>query len=783
MPMKPKPGESQSDFMARCMSETFGDDAPEDRTQEQAVAICMGYWRDSKNLAAPPAAEVKRIIALWKRLLTTKAEAPDPEDYDDREEFISDCVDAIDDEEACAMLWSERSSGADHVHRATHAEKARKAGTGWHFVLSDESEDRMGDIISADGWKTDSFKRNPVALFAHDPTFIVGRWHDVKVNGVQLRGRLELAPEGTSPRIDEIRRLVDADILRAVSVGFRATKREPLTEKSDPFFGPFRFLEQELVECSLVAVPANANALALAKSLKVSTDTLGLVFAEQRKGNGTIRRNGATGEHAATSRNRKGSKIMSTLSERIAALQTDLVAKEDALTALLAKMDNDDVQDDEIETTTALNADIAKMRKRLDAWLQSEKLLAKSTDGNGNGSSSRALTVLHDQRRPEDGNDHDISAPHVIPKRKKELAPLEYLVRAGTVAIFAKDWQIDPIKACEKIYGDDEVTRVACGLILRTATAPAMTTVPGWAQELAQQTYAELMPQLIPQAVYTRFAARGLTLQFGRAAKIVIPTRSVTPTIAGSFVGEGAAIPVRIGAFTSQNLTPKKLAVITVWTREMSEHSTPAIEGVLREAIQTDTSVSIDSVLIDANPATTTRPAGLLNGVAAQTPTTGPGLPAIIGDLKLLVGVLTTSTKGNIRNPVFLMNPGEMLSASLANTNGIFPFKAEIGQGTLLNIPIIDSATIPTRTVILVDAADFVTAGGGGPRFELSDSATLHMEDTTPLELVGTGSPGTVASPQRSLFQTDSIALRMIMPLNWLMRRSGCVAWVNNVNW
>jgi hypothetical protein len=188
-------------------------------------------------------------------------------------------------------------------------------------------------------------------------------------------------------------------------------------------------------------------------------------------------------------------------------------------------------------------------------------------------------------------------------------------------------------------------------------------------------------------------------------------------------------------------------------------------------------------VLLDANPATAIRPAGLLNGVSAQTQTAGGGVAAIVGDLKLLVGALVTSTKGNLRSPVWIMNPGEMLSASLANTQGIFPFKEEIGRGSLLNIPIIDSATVTSKTVILVDAADFVTAGGQGPRFELSDSATLHMEDTTPLELVGTGSPGTVASPQRSLFQTDSIALRMILPLNWLMRRSGCVAWMANVTW
>ena len=65
----------------------------------------------------------------------------------------------------------------------------------------------------------------------------------------------------------------------------------------------------------------------------------------------------------------------------------------------------------------------------------------------------------------------------------------------------------------------------------------------------------------------------------------------------------------------------------------------------------------------------------------------------------------------------------------------------------------------------------------------MSDSATLHLEDTAPAELVAAGSPGVVAAPQRSLFQTDSLALRMVMPLNWVKRRPGTVAWVQNVTW
>jgi hypothetical protein len=89
---------------------------------------------------------------------------------------------------------------------------------------------------------------------------------------------------------------------------------------------------------------------------------------------------------------------------------------------------------------------------------------------------------------------------------------------------------------------------------------------------------------------------------------------------------------------------------------------------------------------------------------------------------------------------------------------------------------------VPLHTLILQDAADFVTMQGDNMRFELSDQATLHMEDTAPQDLVS-GSPGTVASPQRSLFQTDSLALRMLFPLNFAIRRGGTVAWAQNITW
>jgi HK97 family phage major capsid protein len=244
-------------------------------------------------------------------------------------------------------------------------------------------------------------------------------------------------------------------------------------------------------------------------------------------------------------------------------------------------------------------------------------------------------------------------------------------------------------------------------------------------------------------------------------------------------------IPVRQGLFTSQTLIPKKMAVITTWTKEIDEHSVPAIEGLLRAAIGEDTAISLDSVLLDANAATLVRPAGLLNGVAGLTPTAGGGFNAAVGDIKQLTGALITGTAGNVRNPVWIMNPQQVNSLGLVAMPGVgvFPFRAELAAGNLGGWPVIDSGTVPLGTVITVDAADFVSVTGDGPRFEISDQATLHMEDTAPSDISTSGTPAVVAFPVKSMFQTDSLALRLILPINWTVRRPGTVAWVAGVTW
>jgi hypothetical protein len=177
----------------------------------------------------------------------------------------------------------------------------------------------------------------------------------------------------------------------------------------------------------------------------------------------------------------------------------------------------------------------------------------------------------------------------------------------------------------------------------------------------------------------------------------------------------------------------------------------------------------------------------LKNGVTKTGVTAGAGLVALVGDLKALAGALIVGAKGNLRAPVWIMNPSDLLAASLTRdtTAGSdqIPFLNGIDSGTLLGYPVITSTSCPVDTMFLLDAADFVTATGDTPDFNMSDQATLHMEDTTPLAIGTPGAPPTVAAPVRSLFQTDSLAVRMLWDLNWTMRRTGVVAWTDTMTW
>jgi HK97 family phage prohead protease len=637
-------------------------------------------------------------------------------------------------------------------------------GNGAEFVLSDASPDRMGDIIEQDGWSLANFRKNPIALFGHDTGFVVGQWRNVRVVDNELRGVLDLMPP-VSERQREIAAAVDAGVLRATSVGFRPTKAEPI-DPDKPFMGGTRFLKQELVEVSLVAVGANANALQIAKSLNLSDATLNLIFgkyaAKDQDDDAT-----ATGKYAETKTLPKRKQTQMSISEKVEAQQQRVNAATDALSNFVNKV-GEVFAGDDTKTMDKLADDLAVEKSSLASLQKAEQLL---------GTVGAVVTAS------------PVAMPSVIGSRPwtkpaaKKLEPVDYYWRVAAVLSLARLKQVSADVILNERFRDDEGTKAMLDyIVLKGATVPATTTLAGWAAELAQTGFGPFLDQLTAQSVYQPLSSRGPKFTFGRNAIISIPSRSATPTLAGSFIAQGAPIPVRQAAFTAQTLTPKKMGVITTMTREIDQHSTPDLQGIVRGAMQYDTAGVIDSVLLGTGAADTTTPAGIRNGVAATTATTGAGFAALVGDISNLIGVL--SDANGLESPVWLMHPTDAARAGLTqNAGGDFPFRNELNAGTLNGYPVIKSTRITKKMVILVDAAAFFSATGDVANFSVSDQATLHMEDTAPLPISATGSPNVVAAPVRSLWQTDSLGIRMLLDINWAMVRPGLVAWTQAVTW
>jgi HK97 family phage prohead protease len=128
------------------------------------------------------------------------------------------------------------------------------------FTISSSSVDRMGDTLAVDGWKLGAYQKNPVVLWAHAGELLpVGRATKVWTAGNKLKATAELAPEDMNPDAARVAKMLAGGYLTATSVGFMPLKYA-FTDDPQRRFG-IDFLEQELLEWSIVSVPANGEAL------------------------------------------------------------------------------------------------------------------------------------------------------------------------------------------------------------------------------------------------------------------------------------------------------------------------------------------------------------------------------------------------------------------------------------------------------------------------------------------------------------------------------------------
>ena len=664
------------------------------------------------------------------------------------------------------------------------------------FIMSDESADRVGDVIVAKGWDLRDFKSNPVALWGHDHAKPIGTWENVRVQGKQLIGKLKLAAKGTSAEIDTIRALIEQRILKAVSVGFSPIEYEPM-EKG------YKFTKQALHECSLVAVPCHQNALQVAKSFGCTEAQLENLFTDEDP----------AGQNAApivkSAMTQTGGKLAKTktkatqqetypmdISEKIAAKNERLVAVKDELTelkALVESADSEELSSDQIERVDVLTEEQDAVIKSIESLQKIEENLAKKA-------------------QPVSGS----FAPATGGAFPVEEKGGDLIIRSAVIDLIAHLSKASPEQVIAERYSHDDKLKAVHSTINKSAVMPADTTTAGWAAELVRNDIRGFLTDLEPVSVYAQLRAAGTGLDFGTANSVTIPRRAAGDRgVAPAFVGEGGVIPVGKMSLASQTLNRYKVGVISNFTNELLQQSTPNIETLVRQAIIDDTSYKLDMALLDAAAAVAgVRPASILNGVTG-TASSGSTAADIITDLRVLLDAMQAANLG--AQPVLIMNSSRVLGLStVLNATGQFMFRDEVAQGRLLGVPLIVSTNVPAEQVIIVDAGSFAAANGT-PEFAVSDQATLvqaNADGTAPTmagdgssapygnsdalgtagevqpssgtAVVGAADPATGASAgytALSMYQVYSTAVRMVLPTSWALLRPGAVDQITGAQW
>ena len=159
------------------------------------------------------------------------------------------------------------------------------------FVASDETRDSYGTVLPVSEWDLERYNNNGIVGYAHnlygsynaDPDYVIGRGR-AYVKGTELLIDVEFEPEGTNEIADKVWRKLQFGSLNGVSVGFSAQGAHwgEGEEAEDGAKPTLYYTGLELLEVSVVAIPANPNAVrrSISEEMTDIRETINKVVAD-----------------------------------------------------------------------------------------------------------------------------------------------------------------------------------------------------------------------------------------------------------------------------------------------------------------------------------------------------------------------------------------------------------------------------------------------------------------------------------------------------------------------
>jgi len=621
------------------------------------------------------------------------------------------------------------------------------------------SVDRMGDIVEPMGVQV----AGDIPLFLyHDSGQTVGRAKLGKAtkDGIPFEARLPLVKEmgRLRDRVDEACQMLKYRLITGVSIGFNVLDDAYELMKD----GGTRFLKTEVLELSLVPIPANSQALiTTVKSIcEGHRAALGPPRDPHDSPGASGQRSGAPSGALSLSRSQKGItvKTITQLREE----RTTKAARLDELTQLWSQADHTKTAEERDEFDT-LDSEIATIDDDIRVLRAAEikSAGARTVEGEtrGAGSGSRGPTIIVRKHDPEDSFKGQSYTRMLVAKALSYMA-----MKEGNI--------VSPVDIARHRWGKSHPKLVE---VIRTAVAGGGTGSGEWGAELVEsQTRfnGDFVDYLYSMTVFDRLPLRPMP------ARVHIKGQDGAAT--GYWVGESKAIPVSKADFSDVELTPLKVAAMAVCSKELITDSSPSAEMWIRDSIAQASAQRVDTTFLSTTAASSgVSPAGILNGLSAASPS-GTDAAAVRADLMTLyTGFLTAKNASGL---VQVMTPSmakalSLLVNSLGQTE--FPNLNSTG-GTLLGDQVYTGDNVTGGHWILLKPSDIWKIGDTGLEVSMSDQATIEQNDAP----AGAGDTPTAASATlMSLWQTEQVGFKVVRRINYKLRRSGAVAYLDNAEY
>ncbi len=614
--------------------------------------------------------------------------------------------------------------------------------------------DRLGDVIEPLGV---SFTNPLPLLLYHDSQRPVGqvKLHKPTKDGIEFTATIPavIEPGALRERVLEAWQSIKTNLIRGVSIGFRAIEHA-FTETG------IHFLKTEVLELSLVAIPANSDT------------TIHTIKSYDREAaaSGSPSLVGSQHTPGASGISRRTGQQMANYSERIVVLETERTPK---------------------VTRMAEVMDATANEKRAMTGEESTEYDRLSGEVRGIDTDLRRLRDLEaamgQQAQPVQGVGGGSYRPIKVdePKLPPGIAFARYAMCLG----HAKGNVVQALEIAKHRYpGMDNLHR-----FIKAAVMGGTVGDSTWAGNLvdAQTFLGDFVDFLRPLTVVGKFGTGGIPSL--RRVPFNVMIKGQTSGGHGYWVGEAQAKPLTAYDFSSTTLLWNKVAAIAVISDELARFSNPSAEALVRDALAASLVARIDQDFLDPDIAAvaSVHPGAITNGIVALAPT-GTNLAAVITDLQTIFAAFITAN--NIpTNGVWIMTNTTALALSLMTGTGGDPAFPNITMtgGTLKGLPVIASqyALMPgspaDNLLILCNASDIYLADDGQVSIDVSREASLEMSDTpTNAAAQPAGSPtAPTATSLVSMWQTDCIGIKAERYINWQRRRDSAVAFLKDVKY